>query len=353
MGTHPIFESDFDCLTEMSFGLMSENNNPSIWDANAPNLARENSTDLSKLWFDKAPGGLVRDPRDKQTPMPQQQQQQQFAPAVQQQQQQRPASGPLQSQNLMKQAQQQHHSSPQRFPAQQQFLVKNQQSFRPFRPQNTTMIQTGFGQTQQGQQMTNTLIITKPTIRPLMQTGPYINQMPPTTQAFVRSYQLSPAPPQPPPQPIPQQRRNRSQQQTNLHYALSDCQEQFNDLKSELKLRKRCERDNLKTEELCSQFENNVLPALMEQLESCSSEKHWVHIEEHARQIIDKCKEARNNEKRLSSNYGNRSSTLETATQSVTDSLVKLTQCLRVCRTLLWASQVPLAKYPPRLSDSG
>jgi len=253
----------------------------------------------------------------------------------------------------MKQAQQQHHSSPQRFPTQQQFIVKNQQSFRPFRPQNTTMIQTGFGQTQQGQQMTNTLIITKPTIRPLMQTGPYINQMPPTTQAFVRSYQLSPAPPQPPPQPIPQQRRNRSQQQTNLHYALSDCQEQFNDLKSELKLRKRCERDNLKTEELCSQFENNVLPALMEQLESCSSEKHWVHIEEHARQIIDKCKEARNNEKRLSSNYGNRSSTLETATQSVTDSLVKLTQCLRVCRTLLWASQVPLAKYPPRLSDSG
>ena len=43
-----------------------------------------------------------------------------------------------------------------------------------------------------------------------------------------------------------QNRRNRSLQQTNLHYALSDCQEQFNDLKSELKLRKHCERDNLK-----------------------------------------------------------------------------------------------------------
>ena len=99
--------------------------------------------------------------------------------------------------------------------------------------------------------MTNTLIITKPTtIRPLMQTGPYINQMPPTTtQAFVRSYQVAAAPQQAPPPPqqqMPQQRRNRSQQQTNLHYALSDCQEQFNDLKSELKLRKRCERDNLK-----------------------------------------------------------------------------------------------------------
>lgn len=38
---------------------MSENNN--IWDANAPNLASENSTDLSKLWFDKAPGGQVRE----------------------------------------------------------------------------------------------------------------------------------------------------------------------------------------------------------------------------------------------------------------------------------------------------
>ena len=45
----------------MSFTLMSENNNPSIWDANAPNLAKQSSTDLSKLWFDKAPGGQVRD----------------------------------------------------------------------------------------------------------------------------------------------------------------------------------------------------------------------------------------------------------------------------------------------------
>ena len=50
---------------------------------------------------------------------------------------------------------------------------------------------------------------------------------------------------------------------------------------------------------------------------------------------------------------GNRSTTLESATQQVTDALVKLTQCLRVCRTLLWASQVPLQRYPPRLSDSG
>ena len=124
---------------------------------------------------------------------------------------------------------------------------------------------------------------------------------------------------------------------------------------------------HFQTEELCSQFETNVLPVLMEHLERCSTEKHWVHIEEHARQVIEKCKEARANEKRLSSSYGelseglkiglmllgNRSTTLESATQHVTDALVKLTQCLRVCRTLLWASQVPLQRYPPRLSDSG
>ena len=53
--------------------------------------------------------------------------------------------------NLIKQ----HVSSPQRFqpqvtqPQQQQLIAKQnqQQSFRPFRPQNATMIQTGFGQT--------------------------------------------------------------------------------------------------------------------------------------------------------------------------------------------------------------
>ena len=50
---------------------------------------------------------------------------------------------------------------------------------------------------------------------------------------------------------------------------------------------------------------------------------------------------------------GNRG--LESATEGVTESLIELTRCLRICRTLLWASQVPLREYPPRLgySNSG
>ena len=41
--------------------------------------------------------------------------------------------------------------------------------------------------------------------------------------------------------------------------------------------------------------------------------------------------------------------TMENATETVTEALIELTRCLRVCRTLLWASQVPLKEYPPRL----
>ena len=47
---------------------------------------------------------------------------------------------------------------------------------------------------------------------------------------------------------------------------------------------------------------------------------------------------------------GNRG--LESATESVTEALIELTRCLRICRTLLWASQVPLREYPPRLGYS-
>lgn len=41
-------------------------------------------------------------------------------------------------------------------------------------------------------------------------------------------------------------RKNRTEEQTLLQYALSDCQEQFNHLKKELDIRHPCERDNLK-----------------------------------------------------------------------------------------------------------
>ena len=133
---------------------MSENNNPSIWDANAPNLAKESSTDLSKLWFDKAPGGQVRDkPTGKIWSVSTRNQsfliEATFTPT------QRPQNPPTlpTNNNLIKQ----HVSSPQRFQPQvtqpqqqqQQFIAKQnqQQSFRPFRPQSATMIQTGFGQT--------------------------------------------------------------------------------------------------------------------------------------------------------------------------------------------------------------
>ena len=43
--------------------------------------------------------------------------------------------------------------------------------------------------------------------------------------------------------------------------------------------------------------------------------------------------------------------TMENATETVTGALIELTRCLRICRTLLWASQIPLNDYPPRLGS--
>lgn len=200
-------------------------------------------------------------------------------------------------------------------------------------------------QPQQPNGIRNTFIIAKPPIQqvqtaPIVTTavhaGPRGQYQIGQNQAFVQNHQF-------------QNRRCRSVQQTNLHYALSDCQEQFNDLKSELKLRKHCERDNLKTEELCHQFDQVVLPELMSKLERCN-EKHWKHLEVDIKLKIDKCKTARNKEKKASNTGGNRG--LESATEGVTESLIELTRCLRICRTLLWASQVPLREYPPRLGYS-
>lgn len=202
--------------------------------------------------------------------------------------------------------------------------------------------------TQQPQQpngIRNTFIIAKPPIQQVqtapivtaaVHAGPRGQYQIGQNQTFVQNHQF-------------QNRRCRSVQQTNLHYALSDCQEQFNDLKSELKLRKHCERDNLKTEELCHQFDQVVLPELMSKLERCN-EKHWKHLEVDIKQKIEKCKAARNKEKKASNIGGNRG--LESATEGVTESLIELQRCLRICRTLLWASQVPLREYPPRLGYS-
>lgn len=61
-----------------------------------------------------------------------------------------------------------------------------------------------------------------------------------------------------------QRRQNRSVEQSNLTKKLKDCQEQFNNLKVDLDLRKHCERDNLKTEELCLDLQRFVLPHVIQ-----------------------------------------------------------------------------------------
>ena len=57
------------------------------------------------------------------------------------------------------------------------------------------------------------------------------------------------------------------------------------------------------TEELCYQFETFVLPELMKKLERCN-EKHWKHLEIDIKSKIERCKTARNKEKKMTGNYG-------------------------------------------------
>ena len=55
---------------------------------------------------------------------------------------------------------------------------------------------------------------------------------------------------------------------------------------------------------MCHQFDQVVLPELMSKLERCN-EKHWKHLEVDIKLKIDKCKAARNKEKKASNIGGN------------------------------------------------